>query len=89
MVDELKKLQKVNGIFIVLNSKQKRLDSNLQGMFKIFSQVFGDDFIKITGIIFLNWSQNKREINDRKDITESKLAAEINNELRGLGLKID
>lgn len=58
-------------------------------MFKIFSQVFGDDFIKITGIIFSNWSQNKREIDDRKDMTESKLAAEINNELRGLGLKID
>ena len=36
-----------------------------------------------------NWSQNKREIDDRKDMTESKLAAEINNELRGLGLKID
>ena len=55
-------------------------------MFKLFSQIFGDDFIKNTGIIFTYWSQNKREVNDRKDMTESKMKVEINKELRDLGL---
>ena len=64
---KLRELREVNAFLIVFNGRQTRFDAHLQAMIVLFKNIFGDQFINNTAIVFTNWGMSKRDIFDRKN----------------------
>ncbi len=59
-------------------------------MLCLFKDIFGDDFINNTAIVFTHWQQSKRAKRERRDdkVSEENEKLVVNEELRNMGFDL-